>query len=153
MKQTISGVNYQKFQSRFQKYVGHSGSYLKDSRSLSESVCGYADQNRFAIWQNIGIRNFKTLTCGILRGEFQKNGSLVYRYEKRLDGVIFLIAMAVLSMVIGILAGIGLENLLALIPFAIIALVNVFFAIRHSEKDRQKLMTVLNQIIYERSES
>ena len=152
MKQTISGVDYKKFQFLFPQYVGHSGSYLTDRRSLPQSVCGYMDRNNFAIWQNIGIRNFKTLTCGVLRGEIKEDGSLVYHFKKRIDGFVLLIAMAVMSIIIGAIISVEFSNIFLLLPFAAIALLNIFFAFRHSPKDRNQLIGVLNHILHEISE-
>ena len=142
----------QEISSFFPKYVGHANSYLTDSRSLPQYVCGYMDKNRFAIWQNIGIRNFKMLTHGVLRGEIKEDGLLVYQFGKRIDGVIFLIAMAVMSIVIGAIVSVEFSNAFLLIPFAAIALWNIFFAFYHSRKDRNQLIGVLNHILHEISE-
>ena len=149
MKQMIVDINATEFQIVFQKYVLLSGSYLFDNRDEERSICGHMNKSCFQIWQNIGIRNFKMLTHGVLCGTIKEDGTLYYSFKKRIDGFIFLIGMAIFSIIMGILACQNTDNIMLMLPFILIAFFNVFLASYHSKKDQRQLLGVLNHIIYE----
>ena len=149
MRQTIKIANPMDFQFVFRRYITPSTSYLLDNFESDKSICGYIEKNRFQIWQNIGIRNFKMITYGVLHGIIQEDGSLVYYFKKRKDGFIFSIAMAIFSVVIGILASYNLNNIVPILPSILIACIAIFLANYHSKKDRQQLLAVLDHMIYE----
>lgn len=149
MKQTVDNVHFNKFPLVFKKYVAISSSYLLDSNLKNGSICGFINRNKFQMWQNIGIRNVKMLTHGVVHGVISEDGTLVYYFRKRMDGVIFLIGMAIFSMVVGMLMYHGSDNFLLALPFALLALLNIFLIFYHSKKDQEQLKSTLDRIIYE----
>lgn len=151
MKQIVNNINSKKFPLIFKKYVAQSSSYLFNSNFGNEAICGYVYGDHFQIWQNIGIRNLKMLTYGVMHGVIKNDGSLVYCFRKRMDGVIFLLGMAVFSMIIGILAYRDIGHIMVVLPFFVVILFNVFLIVWHSKRDRQQLTSVLNRIVYEAS--
>ena len=89
MKQIVDNVHFNKFPLVFKKYVAISSSYLLDSNLKNGSMCGFINRNKFQMWQNIGIRNVKMLTHGVVHGVISEDGTLVYYFRKRMEGVIF----------------------------------------------------------------
>ena len=151
MKQIVNNINSKKFILIFKKYVAQSSGYLFNNNFGNDSICGYVYGDHFQIWENIGIRNLKMLTYGVMHGVIKNDGSLVYYFRKRMDGVIFLLGMSVFSMVMGILAYCDFGNIMVVTPFFVVILFNVFLIVWHSKRDRQQLISVLNRIIYETS--
>ena len=149
MKQIIDNVNFNKFPLVFKKYVATSSSYLLYSGLENGSICGFINGNKFQMWQNIGIRNVKMLTHGVVCGEISEDGTLVYYFRKRMDGVIFLIGMSIFGMIVGALMYHSSDNFFLVFPFALLALLNIFIAFYHSKKDKEQLKSTLDCIIYE----
>jgi hypothetical protein len=151
VKQIVKNINSKKFSFIFKKYVAQSSSYLFNNDFGNDAICGYVYGKHFQIWQNTGIRNLKMLTYGVMHGVIKNDGSLVYYFRKRMDGVIFLLGMSVLSMILGILTYRDLGNIMFVFPFLAVIFFNVFLICWHSKRDRQQLLSVLNRIIYESS--
>lgn len=151
MKNIVKNVDLGKFTAAFQKNISYANDYMFNTKETFSSTCGYIYKTRFQIWENIGIRNLKMIFHEVLIGEWYSDGTIKYRFQKRRDGVILLLAMAVMCCIMGVFSYRDMANFWALIPFALIAILNIGLIFSHSKRNRRDLIAALNRVIYEAS--